>query len=182
MKNWIYFATAEKASLASTLETVMNTQFLWRSAFNKNGARIANVGRIEEGDNILVAWRRSGAVRTAYLRCRVAAPLSPREPGLVIDTLGDTAARALLAAGYPKNAVGEVEGIRLDEVVECCFQVKGKYGGNNAIHELAPEDVPELPTASTIPPAASTKPATEIPKPALRKEPAAPRAPRITPS
>ena len=44
VKNWIYFATAEKASLASTLETVINVQFLWRPAFNENGAKIANVG------------------------------------------------------------------------------------------------------------------------------------------
>jgi hypothetical protein len=102
MKNWIYFATANKASLASTLETVINAQFLWRSASNKNGARIANVGSIKEGDHIVVAWRHSGVMRTAYLRCKVAAPFSPLAPGLVIDKLSDPDARVLISAGYPK--------------------------------------------------------------------------------
>jgi hypothetical protein len=49
----------------------------------------------------------------------------------------------------------------------------------NAIHELAPEDVSEIPAASKIPPIALTKPATEIPKPVLRKDVAAPRTVRI---
>jgi hypothetical protein len=44
--NWIYFTTAEKASLASTIETVVNVQFLWRTAFNEKGSQIANVGSI----------------------------------------------------------------------------------------------------------------------------------------
>jgi hypothetical protein len=34
LKDWIYFATAEKTSLASTIETIINAQFLWRSAWN----------------------------------------------------------------------------------------------------------------------------------------------------
>jgi hypothetical protein len=157
VKNWIYFATAEKTSLASTLETVINHQFLWRSAFNTNGARIANVGSIREGDNIVVAWRHSGVTRTAYLRCQVAAPFSPRASGLVIDKLAYPGARELVLAGYPKNSTGDVEGIRLDGIQECCFQIRGAYWGNNAIHELATEDVAQLPTASKIPPEAFTK-------------------------
>ncbi len=181
MNNWIYFATEEKASLASTLETVINTQFLWRSAFNKNGARIANVGGIKEGDNILLAWRHSGVLRTAYLRCRVAAPLSPRAPGLVIDKLADPDAKVLSAAGYPKNAAGEVEGIRLDEILECCFQVKGQYGGNNAIHELTIEDAAQVATASTIPPGIFTKAVSRMTESATRKESAAPLAARTAP-
>jgi hypothetical protein len=55
-----------------------------------------------------------------------------------------------------------VEGIRLDEIQECCFSVKGEYGGNNAIHELAPEDLAQLPTASTIQPDAFMKPVKKI--------------------
>jgi hypothetical protein len=109
------------------------------------------VGGIKEGDCIVVAWRHSGDVRLAYLRCRVAAPFSPTASGLVIDRLPAPEARALISAGYPKNSDGEVEGIRLDEVRECWFRVRGEYGGNNAIHELATEDAAQLPTASRIP-------------------------------
>jgi hypothetical protein len=158
MKNWIYFATAKKAPLASTLETVTNAQFLWRSAFNKNGARIANVGSIREGDGIILAWRRSGTERNAYLCCRVAAPLSPLAPGLVIDKIADPGARVLVSAGYPRNSHGDVEGLRVDNILECFFHVRGEYGGDNAIHELASEDAAQLSTASTIPPEATTKP------------------------
>src|SRR6185295_1578392 len=143
---------------ASTLETVLNTQFLWRSAFNEQGARIANVGSIAAGDHIVVAWRHPGSVRTAYLRCQVATPVSPLAPGLVIDKLADPGAEVLTAAGYPTNPAGDVEGIRLSDIRECYFQVKGEYGGRGTIHELAQEDVDQLPTALTIPPEAFTKP------------------------
>lgn len=152
MKNWIYFATAERTSLASTIETVINAQFLWRSAFNERGAQIANVGALEKGDHIIVAWRHSGVVRTAYLDCTIAGPFSPVASG-----------QPLIAAGYPMNSVGEVEGIRLDEIRECYFQAQGTYGGNNAIHKLAPQDAVQLSAGSKIPPGALNKPGGRIP-------------------
>jgi hypothetical protein len=180
VKNWIYFATAEKTSLASTIETVINAQFLWRSAFNERGAQIANVGALEKGDHIIVAWRHSGVVRTAYLECTVAGPFSPAASGLVIDKLRGTDAQALVAAGYPTNSAGEVEGIRLDEIRECYFQVRGTYGGNNAIHKLAAEDAGRLSIGSRIPPGALNKPGGRIrSKEARLQVPIAPSA-RIT--
>jgi hypothetical protein len=164
MKNWIYFATPKKAPLGSTLQGVMDFNFLWRSAFNSKGALIANIKKLEVGDQILLAWRHSSSVRTAYLRCRVAAAKSPVVSGLVVDELDGPAARELTCAGYPTNSAGGVEGIRLDEVEECYFPVTGSYGGDNAIHELARRDAEQLRTASTIPPGAVTKPREEIPK------------------
>jgi hypothetical protein len=155
--NWIYFATSEKASLASTIETVINAQFLWRSAFNEKGARIANVGGIRQGDHVVIAWRHSSVIRTAYLECTIAAPLSPVARGLVIDKLAGPSAQILVSAGYPQNSAGAVEGVRLDDIRECYFQVQGKYGGNNAIHKLAVEDVGQMSKASTIPPEALSK-------------------------
>jgi hypothetical protein len=151
VKNWIYFATSEKASLASTIETGINAQFLWRPAFNEKGARIANVGGIQDGDHVVVAWRQSSATRTAYLECTVAEQLSPATPGLVIDKLAGPVAQILISAGYPQNSAAEVEGIRLDDIRECYFQVQGEYGGDNAIHKLAVEDVGHLSKATTIP-------------------------------
>jgi hypothetical protein len=164
VKNWIYFATSEKASLASTIETVINAQFLWRSAFNEKDARIVNVGGIREGDHVVVAWRHSSVTRTAYLECTVAEPLSPVAPGLVIDKLAGPSAQILVSAGYPQNSAGEVESVRLDDIRECYFQVQGKYGGNNAIHTLAVDDVGQLSKASTIPPEALIKHGDRIPK------------------
>ena len=164
VKNWIYFATSEKASLASTIETVINAQFLWRSAFNEKGARIANVGGIQDGDHVVFAWRHSSATRTAYLECTVAEPLSPATPGLVIDKLAGPSAQILVSAGYPQNSAGEVEGVRLDDIRECYFQVQGEYGGNNAIHKLAVEDVGQLSKATTIPPEALIKHGDRIPE------------------
>jgi hypothetical protein len=154
MTDWIYFATATKASLAATIETVLNTQFLWRSARNSKGASIANVAEISEGDVIVVAWRHSGSRRSAYLRCRVGTPLKPLEPGVVIERLSGTDSQPLIAAGYPATDSGDVEGIRLDEIEECSFEVKGTYGGNNAIHRLAEIDASQIDSASTIPPEA----------------------------
>lgn len=152
MRNWIYFATAKKASLTSTIERITNAQFLRRSAFNEKGGRVANVSGIRERDHVVVAWRHFSNVRAAYLECTVAAPLSPVSPALVIDRLVGPGAQVLVSAGYPQNSAGQVEGIRLDNVRECYFRVHGQYGGNNAIHELAKEDVRQLSEASPIPP------------------------------
>ncbi len=144
LADWIYFATSRKASLAATIEAVINSQFLWRSAFNEKGALIANVGSLKPGDRILLAWRHTNLVRMAYLQCTVAAPLSPIVPHLAIDRLTGANAAALMAAGYPSNSNGAVEGIRLDDIRECYFRVQGVYGGNNAIHKLAEADIVSL--------------------------------------
>lgn len=152
MATWIYFATAEKTSLASTRAAVENAQFLWRSARNSNGALIPNVREIREGDRIVVAWRHPKGRRTAYLCCRVARPLSPVDPSLVIDKLTGPDAQALVATGYPADASGVIEGIRLDEIEECHFEVRGTYGGQNALHRLAAVDLSQILGASTIRP------------------------------
>jgi hypothetical protein len=168
--NWIYFATMEKASLAATIETVVNVQFLWRSSLNKNGAKIANVSRLREGDHIVIAWRHSDRVRRAYLECTIAAPFSPVHQGLVIDRLAGPDAELLISAGYPPNSIGEVEGIRLGDIRECCFHVRGGYGGNNAIHKLAAEDIGQLSARSTIPLEELRKPLTEAPMPVVERK------------
>ena len=152
MATWIYFATAAKTSLASTVGLALSTQLLWRSARNANGALIANVGKIRPGDRIVVAWRHPGRRRTAYLRCRVAHPLAPPAAGLVIDRIAGADARSLIEAGYPAGSSGEVEGIRLDEIEECFFEVQGVYGGNNAIHVASPVDLEATNALTPIPP------------------------------
>jgi hypothetical protein len=149
---WIYFATSEKASLASTLEVVLNEHFLWRSVFNSNGSRIANVANLQVGDPILVAWRHSAGVRSAYLLGTIAEPRLPVVQGMVIDTVRGPDAEKVVAAGYRPNADGEVEGIRLENVWECCFEIRGEYGGNKAIHRLVDADADAVSTASCIPP------------------------------
>lgn len=154
MTTWMYFASEEKASLASTIGTVLDTQVLWRAARNSKGALIANVGNIATGDTIIVAWRHSGGERTAYLRCRIAAPLRPLEPGLLIERLSGTDAAELITAGYPEAAPGTVEGLRLDEIQECFFEVQGLYGGNNALHRLDPLHATAADAANAIPPTA----------------------------
>jgi hypothetical protein len=147
----MYFATIAKASLASTMRLLLSTQFLWRSARNINGALIANVGKIRPGDRIVVAWRHPGRPRTAYLRCRVAHPLAPADAGLVIDRIAGADADSFIAAGYPAISSGEVEGIRLDEIEECFFEVRGYYGGNNAIHDASSEDLEASNALTPIP-------------------------------
>jgi hypothetical protein len=138
--------------LSATLETILNTQIIWRSAFNQTGSQIPLVGSIRAGDRVVVAWRHAGNARTAYLCCRVAAPLFPVKRGLVIDKVSGLDAASLIAAGYPANLAGWVEGIRLDEILECSFPVQGRYGGNNTIHKLAPEDAAQLSTAASVSP------------------------------
>ena len=61
--------------------------------------------------HVVLAWRHSGATRTAYLECTVAEPLSPATPGLVIDKLAGPSAQELsgigldLAARVPTNSL-----------------------------------------------------------------------------
>jgi hypothetical protein len=150
MSDWIYFATAKKATLSATLETILNTQIIWRSAFNRSNALIALVGSIQPGDRIVVAWRHPGNDRIAYLCCRAAPPISPVQSGLIIDRISGPDAASLIEARYPANLAGWVEGIRVDEIRECSFSVKGGYGGNNTIHRLSPEDAMQIQTASNI--------------------------------
>jgi hypothetical protein len=152
VNSWIYFATSRKASLPATLESVVNLQLLWRSARNIHGALIANVRDLREDDHIVIAWRHSSGRRTAYLRSRIAAPLAPADPYLVIDTITGEDAHRLAAAGYPANAAGMVEAIRLDDIEECTFDIEGTYGGNNSLYRLAAEDVANLGSASAISP------------------------------
>ena len=160
LATWIYFAASTTTSLASTLGLVLSAHFLWRAALNSRGALIPNVRKIKEGDRIVVAWRHPAKRRTAYLRCRVAAPLFPVRRDTVIDRLTGPDAHSLIAEGYPASAPETVEGIRLDEIEECYFDVSGAYGGNNAIHPVATDDIRRIATAGTIPP----EEATEVPK------------------
>ena len=100
-------------------------------------------------------WLRGGihaAVERRTFRCQVARPLSPVVPGAMIDRLMSADARSVIAAGYPASDSDTVEGIRLDRIEECYFNVRGMYGGNNSIHLAAAEDLDALESSSTIPP------------------------------
>jgi hypothetical protein len=91
------------------------------------------------------------------------------EPGLVIDRLGEPDASVLTSAGYRKNSDGEVEGIRLNDIVECCFQVQGEYGGQNAIHRLAAQELALLSGAASLPQEAFRK-RVDVPDPVTAEE------------
>lgn len=169
MADWIYFATSRKASLASTVGAVLSTNFLWRSALNENHALIANVRHIKPGDYIVLAWRHPGGVKKAYLRCRVASASLPVMPGLVIDKLAGPDANSLVSVGYPESPDGTVEGIRVDDVIECFFEPKGTYGGINSLHSLAAVDAAQIQTATQIPPDALTQPTRNGKRVSLRK-------------
>jgi hypothetical protein len=140
--------------LATTLELVLNHQFLWRSARNRGEPPqlIAHVKELRPGDEVLIAWRHKRRPRAAYLLAKVAEPLHRAEPGLAIDRLTGPAGEALLQAGYPATTDGAVEGIRLDDVQECWFEVKAPYPGQNAIHALDKADADAISGAGPIPP------------------------------
>jgi hypothetical protein len=154
MTLWLYLASAARASLASTLAAIENHHFLWRSLLKSSGELNSNVGEILAGDLVLVAWRHDGKRRTAYLRATVAEPLAPRRAGAAIDALAGEAARELISAGYPASDNGTVEGFQLAEVEECCFELQGSYGGNNAIHRLEAVDVAGAQRGGPVPPEA----------------------------
>jgi hypothetical protein len=154
MTQWLYLASAARASLASTLAAIENHHFLWRSLLKSSGELNSNVGEIQAGDLVLVAWRHDGKRRTAYLRAIVADPLAPRRGRVAIEALAGEAARELVAAGYPASEDGTVEGLRLAEVDECCFELQGSYGGNNAIHRLAAIDAAGAQRGDPVPPKA----------------------------
>ena len=151
---WVYFATDSKASLSSTLGTILNQHVLWREASNNKGATIANVGNVRVGDRILVAWRKTGL---AYLACTVAAPIRPLRPNLVIDVISGQSGSVLVDAGYPTTGNGDVEVIRLDAIEECYFALVGRYGGNNAIHKLDEGDAAASAQGTSLPWSALTQ-------------------------
>ena len=161
---WVYLASSAQTDLAATLESVLEDRLLWRPATNSLGALIANVGNLEVGDWLLLAWRGD---RTAYLRCRIAAPLRPvvvNGRSLVIDRIGGAEADALGSHGFGDGREHSFEAIRLDEIDECCFRLCGEYGGNNALHRIDPRDEEQRAAAGSIPPSALTRGERRIPE------------------
>ncbi len=73
MTSWLYTASKAAASESETLMLARDSGFIWRSVFNSVGNPIACVGQIRVGDEILLGYRQSGAVRL-LARFRVGRP------------------------------------------------------------------------------------------------------------
>lgn len=98
--DWIYFATPSKANDSGTAHFALRDGVLWRKAHNSAGALIANVGNVDIGDVILLAYGSGNGKYSAVGTFRVLEPRFPvdRAPALH-QVEGDLGAR-LTAAGY----------------------------------------------------------------------------------
>lgn len=148
---WVYLASSTQTDLASTLGSVLEDQLLWRPSTNSLGALIANVGNLQVGDSLILAWRDD---RKAYLRCRIATALRPtvvNGRALVIDQIGNSEGNALASRGYGDGRERTFEAIRFDRIDECYFPLRGRYGGNNALHRIDARDREAVASATSVP-------------------------------
>jgi hypothetical protein len=135
MSVWIYFATTAKASKTDTLRLLVDSQFLWRSHRNSNGAAIANTANVQPGDFVLLCYER---VPHAWLRVN---PPPKRVPGFpAITQLDDPELiELLLDINYrPAHDGGwfgfDVEVLALDMTHALAGLPTLRIPGNNALH------------------------------------------------
>jgi hypothetical protein len=76
MAVWLYSASKARASESETLSLAYQSGFIWRSFYNRSGIPIACVKNIQPGDDLILGYRHSGAVKL-LARFRVGRPDQP---------------------------------------------------------------------------------------------------------
>ena len=137
---WVYFASSARAGEQDTLRFVLEHKVLYRPTHTEDGSsRIPYVSDLRPGDWILLVYRSGDPLRARVL-AKVGEPLN-RVPGLkAFDRIEGELAEAMAERGYPLQADGSQEVIRLAKAVPCDLVLEGSYGGRNAIHRVDPVD------------------------------------------
>lgn len=140
---WLYLASDSEntATLSDTLGIIQKHHVLWRPSRNVNGALIANVKHLQPGDKVVVGFRQPSP--EAYIVAVIREPSKPVSGTSAIQLADKTLGLALREAGYNESN-GGYEVILLDNIRSIRFGLAGTYGGNNALHKLAPEDIAKL--------------------------------------
>ncbi len=159
MTTWVYLSSDAQANERDTVHLVSTKNVLVRNARNTLGALIANVGHMAPGDEVLLAHRGTGPL-LAQVRATIAPASRPLRGTTVVEELGFPAAQEFLDAGYrPVPPHGGIEIIHLEHVRLVEIPLRGRYGGNNAIHRLDPLDAAlpaDVPPSAPDPPTPAT--------------------------
>ncbi len=141
---WVYFASSARAGEADTLDFALEHKVLYRPSHTEDGSSlIPNVAKLRPGDLIFLVYRRPGVVRARVL-ARIAVPENG-VPGLkAVDRIEGDLARIMSERGYPLQADGSQEVLRLAEAEPCDLVLEGRYGGHNAIHKVDEVDRPAV--------------------------------------
>jgi hypothetical protein len=114
MTDWAYYA-GSKASLSDGLRLLDRFGLIWRSARNKAGQLIPNVGQLNVGDTLHFVFREGGEARYVF-RASIGKPATPSAGAPAIDRIAGLASAQLEEAGYPRTADGLMEVIHLEGV------------------------------------------------------------------
>ncbi len=143
MAVWVYLAGKAAADVETTIELAISYRVIVRSARNRIGNLIGNVGKICPGDGILICYR--GDPIRAVCFGTVASPLGEPATGTrIIEELGPPLARTIAAQGYTLLDNEMLQVIRLVDVEECEFNLAGVYGGQGSIHPIVAGDLQVL--------------------------------------
>lgn len=135
MSNWIYFAAKSRADAVRTFALANDRQLIVRNALNVNGDLIANVGKLQVGDRILLAYR--GPDAKIELAATIAQPKIPHERALAIDRIGPPTSRNIVLDDFPLLDDDFVEVIRLSHIRNCDILIDAMELGRNTIRLLA---------------------------------------------
>jgi precorrin-8X/cobalt-precorrin-8 methylmutase len=150
MAEWLYLASTKRVGLAKTVNAASNLHVVWRWAHEKGNPRkpVGGVKHLREGDTLVLALLQP--TPRAYLRATIGKPSNPVNREWVIDRVAGASAQELALAGYPVED-GETHVIRLEDVEECCFDLRGDYPDRPAIQALDARDALSLGDAGPIP-------------------------------
>ncbi len=140
MATWVYLASPAGADEGDTLTFARQHNVIYRNARNSDGNRIANVGNLRAGDNILLAFRHPNRDRIVEICALIVAVENPAEGTNVIDPAVGMLADHLAEAGYSVASDNAPGVIRLEHLRDCHIKLQGAYGGNNAIHQVDQAD------------------------------------------
>ena len=135
MSNWIYFAAKSRADAVRTFALAKDKQLIVRNALDVNGNLIANVGKLQVGDRILLAYR--GPDAKIQLAATIAQPEIPHKRALAIDRIGPPTSTKIARKDFPLLDDDFVEVIRLSHIRNCYILINTTELGRNTIKLLA---------------------------------------------
>jgi hypothetical protein len=101
--DWTYFATPARADFWETAELALGEGVICRSAHNRVGALIANVGNVRAGEVILLAYAAGRGACQVIGAFRVEQPRTPVRDAPAIHEIDEPALAAQVAVNYPQD-------------------------------------------------------------------------------
>jgi len=135
MNVWLYAAASAMASQDETLSLAYRSGFIWRSFYNQAGSAIACVREIRPGDELVLGYRRRGAVKL-LARFRVGRPDNPIAESSVFGEIPFVWNDEFRQRGYDNDPkLGVLVGVFVEEAEPLSGVVP--YRNQNSVSRMA---------------------------------------------